>query len=69
MLRSFLVQSGFHPSKTKFIPVGAMAGVNLVARDGPEAEALRKWYNGPALVDLLGRQVVCLLSTSTKCCP
>ncbi|KAI0939644.1 hypothetical protein AcW1_004605 [Taiwanofungus camphoratus] len=53
MLRSFLVQSGFHPSKTKFIPVGAMAGVNLVARDGPEAEALRKWYNGPALVDLL----------------
>ena len=30
-----------------------MAGVNLINRDGAEAEPLRKWYNGPTLVDLL----------------
>lgn len=30
-----------------------MAGINLLHRDGEEAEALRKWYKGPTLVDLL----------------
>ncbi|CAL1701559.1 unnamed protein product [Somion occarium] len=53
LLRPFLIQSGFHPSKTKFVPVGAMAGVNLVARDGDEAQALNAWYSGPTLCDLL----------------
>ncbi|TCD66818.1 Hsp70 suppressor, GTPase facilitates ribosomal subunit dissociation [Steccherinum ochraceum] len=52
-LKPFLVQSGFHPSKTKFAPVGAMGGINLVNREGPDAEPLRKWYKGPTLVDLL----------------
>lgn len=54
LLRPFLVQSGFHPSKTKFIPVAAMSGTNLVGRQGDEAKILRTWYNGPTLVDLLG---------------
>lgn len=31
-----------------------MAGVNLVARDGDEAQALNAWYSGPTLCDLLG---------------
>ena len=31
-----------------------MAGINLTVRKGPEAEALRKWYTGPTLTDLLG---------------
>jgi elongation factor 1 alpha-like protein len=53
-LRSFLVQSGFHASKTKFIPVGAMQGVNLASQDGPDSEELRRWYNGPTLAELLG---------------
>ena len=53
-LKPFLAQSGFHPSKTKFVPVGAMAGINLTARKGPEAEALCKWYSGPTLTELLG---------------
>ncbi|THH33638.1 hypothetical protein EUX98_g505 [Antrodiella citrinella] len=53
LLRPFLAQSGFHPSKTKFVPVGAMSGINLLNRDGEDAELLRKWYKGPALVDLL----------------
>ncbi|EED80776.1 predicted protein [Postia placenta Mad-698-R] len=52
-LKPFLVQSGFHPSKTKFVPVGAMAGVNLTAREGPDALPLKQWYKGPTLVDVL----------------
>ncbi|KAH9921272.1 P-loop containing nucleoside triphosphate hydrolase protein [Amylocystis lapponica] len=53
LLRPFLVQSGFAPSKAKFIPVGAMGGINLTSREGPEAESLKVWYKGPVLVDLL----------------
>ncbi|KAI0069143.1 EF Tu GTP binding domain-containing protein [Artomyces pyxidatus] len=52
-LKAFLVQSGFHPSKTYFIPIGAMSGVNLVNMRGQEAAPLKRWYTGPALVDLL----------------
>ncbi|KAK7060217.1 hypothetical protein VNI00_000982 [Paramarasmius palmivorus] len=54
-LRPFLVQSGFHPSKTKFVPVGAMLGVNLVSREGDAGAELRQWYDGPTLVDYLDR--------------
>lgn len=54
-MRPFLVQSGFQPSKTNFVPVGAVKGVNLTTCKGDEAKALRQWYqNGPSLVDLLG---------------
>ncbi|KAG6903305.1 hypothetical protein C0995_013058 [Termitomyces sp. Mi166 len=59
LLRPFLVQSGFHPSKTKFVPVGAMEGVNLVTRDVGAAAALNTWYSGPTLVDLLGVSQLC----------
>ncbi|TFY69490.1 hypothetical protein EVJ58_g378 [Rhodofomes roseus] len=52
-LTPFLIHSGFHPSKTKFVPVGAMAGINLTTRQGPEAATLSKWYSGPTLTDLL----------------
>ncbi|GLB33494.1 putative elongation factor Tu C-terminal domain [Lyophyllum shimeji] len=52
-LRPFLLQSGFHPKKTKFVPVGAMQGVNLVTHEGDDAALLRQWYEGPTLVDLL----------------
>lgn len=54
LLRPFLTQSGFHPSKTSFVPVGAMAGINLVNRDNEEAALLNAWYHGPTLVDQLG---------------
>lgn len=54
LLNPFLLQTGFHPTKTSFVPVGAMAGINLVSRDGPEAELLKAWYDGPTLVDQLG---------------
>ncbi|PCH41328.1 hypothetical protein WOLCODRAFT_137327 [Wolfiporia cocos MD-104 SS10] len=52
-LKPFLVQSGFQSSKTRFVPIGAMAGVNLSSRDSPESGALKQWYKGPTLVDLL----------------
>ncbi|KAJ3734405.1 P-loop containing nucleoside triphosphate hydrolase protein [Lentinula guzmanii] len=52
-LRPFLVQSGFHPSKTKFAPVAAMQGVNLVTLNGEAAQELRQWYDGPTLADYL----------------
>ncbi|KZP07149.1 EF Tu GTP binding domain-containing protein [Athelia psychrophila] len=55
LLRPFLLQSGFHPSKTKFVPVGAMEGVNLITSEGDTATELNKWYTGPTLVDLLDK--------------
>jgi len=54
-LKPFLLQTGFQSAKTKFAPVAAMAGVNLVNRDGPDGAQLRNWYEGPTLVHLLGR--------------
>ncbi|KAJ7781566.1 P-loop containing nucleoside triphosphate hydrolase protein [Mycena metata] len=55
LLRPFLTQSGFHPVKTSFIPIGAMLGVNLVACEGEDAKQLLEWYQGPTLVDLLDK--------------
>ncbi|KAG1842211.1 P-loop containing nucleoside triphosphate hydrolase protein [Suillus subluteus] len=55
LLRAFLVQSGFPPSKTSFVPVSAMFGVNLVNCTDADASALSKWYKGPTLVDLLDK--------------
>lgn len=66
LLRPFLQQSGFQPSKTKFVPVGAMSGVNLVRREGSDAAALDKWYKGPTLVDFLGRFLTSLSSYATN---
>ncbi|KAF9045948.1 hypothetical protein BDZ89DRAFT_942191 [Hymenopellis radicata] len=52
-MRPFLLQSGFHPSKTQFVPVGAMEGINLVEISG--AAELTSWYKGPTLVDCLDK--------------
>jgi len=54
-LRTFLVQSGFQTSKTHFVPVGAMSGVNLVKREGQDAAVLNTWYSGPTLIEVLDR--------------
>ncbi|KAJ7067973.1 P-loop containing nucleoside triphosphate hydrolase protein [Mycena amicta] len=53
LLRPFLVQAGYHHSKTNFVPVGAMQGVNLAACEGEDSKQLLAWYKGPTLVDLL----------------
>lgn len=55
LLRAFLVQSGFPSSKTSFVPVSAMLGVNLVNCTDADALVLSKWYKGPTLVDLLDK--------------
>ncbi|KAF5363768.1 hypothetical protein D9756_000765 [Leucocoprinus leucothites] len=54
-LRPFLAQSGFTASKTSFVPMGAMLGVNLVGREGEDAKQLNEWYSGPTLVDRLDK--------------
>lgn len=53
-LRGFLSQAGFSPSKMNFVPVSAIDGVNLLGLPNPTV-SLRKWYNGPTLVELLDR--------------
>lgn len=53
-LKPFLTQSGFQPSKTSFVPVGAVQGINLLSIDSNVAAALLGWYKGPTLVDQLG---------------
>jgi elongation factor 1 alpha-like protein len=54
-LKPFLAQSGYHPSKTSFVPVAAMEGVNLLDRQGEASEELNGWYNGPTLIDQLDK--------------
>jgi hypothetical protein len=54
-MQPFLAQVGFPAAKTRFVPVGAFAGVNLVDARGDVAEMLRRWYKGPTLVELLGK--------------
>ncbi|EFI27667.1 EF Tu GTP binding domain-containing protein [Coprinopsis cinerea okayama7 len=54
-LKPFLVQSGYQPSKTSFVPVAAYEGVNLLDRKGDKASELNQWYRGPTLVDLLDK--------------
>lgn len=41
------------------MPVGALSGINLLVRDGKDAEPLNAWYDGPTLVDLLGIITLC----------
>ncbi|KAJ7667697.1 EF Tu GTP binding domain-containing protein [Mycena polygramma] len=55
LLRPFLAQSGFHSSKTSYLPIGAISGVNLVHCEGEDAKQLLQWYKGPTLVDLLDK--------------
>ena len=46
-----------------------MAGINLVEREGEEAEALKAWYSGPTLVDYLGMYSASGLSIATHSLP
>ena len=61
IMKPFLLQSGFHPSRMKFVPVAASLGVNLADRQGTNAATLNRWYKGPTMIDLLG---MCLYSSS-----
>ncbi|EED93864.1 predicted protein [Thalassiosira pseudonana CCMP1335] len=54
----FLISSGFKEKRITFVPVSGLTGVN-VARDTSAKEdeegwkALKKWYNGPTLLEAL----------------
>jgi elongation factor 1 alpha-like protein len=58
MVLDFLKQNGFKEKKITFVPVSGLTGVN-VSREGGKMEdeegrkALKKWYNGPTLVEAL----------------
>lgn len=65
-MRPFLLQSGFLPSKTLFVPVGAMQGVNLV--DKAPGQEVIPWYTDKTLVELLGAFDQVLLSDWSAAC-
>ena len=50
-LKPFLVSAGFSASKTTFLPIAAMEGINIMERNEP---MLDSWYKGPTLIDTLG---------------
>ncbi|UOH81277.1 hypothetical protein LQV05_003945 [Cryptococcus neoformans] len=49
-LKPFLLSAGFNSTKTTFLPLAAMEGINILDNDQPE---LKEWYSGPALIDAL----------------
>ena len=51
-LKPFLASAGFAASKTVFVPLAAMEGVNVIAN---EEAALKEWYTGPTLIDTLDK--------------
>ena len=57
LVLDFLKQNGFKEKRIKFVPVSGLTGVN-VAREGKLQDeegmkSLRKWYNGPTLIEAL----------------
>lgn len=52
ILKNFLKkQAGF--DKLEFVPLSGLSGINLIKR--PElGHPLRKWYEGPCLLEVLG---------------
>lgn len=53
-LKVFLKQAGFKDSDVTFVPVSGLTGENLV-KPAVEAE-LAKWYNGPTLLNVVGKK-------------
>lgn len=53
-LKPFLASAGFASSKTTFLPIAAMEGVNILNAD---ETLLRSWYEGPTLIDALGKSL------------
>lgn len=51
-MKPFLASAGFAASKTTFIPLAAMEGINVMSNND---EGLKEWYTGPTLIDILGK--------------
>jgi elongation factor 1 alpha-like protein len=50
-MKPFLVSAGFASSKTTYLPLAAMEGINVLTADEP---LLKSWYKGSSLIDALG---------------
>jgi elongation factor 1 alpha-like protein len=50
-MKPFLVSAGFASSKTTYLPLAAMEGINVVSAEEP----LLEWYKGSTLLDALGK--------------
>lgn len=50
-LKPFLASAGFAASKTTFLPIAAVDGINVLHN---EDATLKEWYTGPTLIDTLG---------------
>mmetsp|Transcript_8772 Transcript_8772/g.20439 ORF Transcript_8772/g.20439 Transcript_8772/m.20439 type:complete len:620 (+) Transcript_8772:78-1937(+) len=57
LVLDFLKQNGFKEKRIKFVPVSGLTGVNMTREGKLEDEEgmklLRKWYNGPTLIEAL----------------
>lgn len=53
-LKPFLASAGFSASKTTFLPIAAMEGVNIMERN---EEILNIWYSGATLIETLGEML------------
>ncbi|ORY28311.1 P-loop containing nucleoside triphosphate hydrolase protein [Naematelia encephala] len=51
-LKPFLVSAGFAASKTTFLPLAAMEGINVLENN---EDTLKSWYDGPTLIDTLDK--------------
>lgn len=55
-LKVFLRQAGFKESDVTYIPCSGMTGENLVK--APTEQQLLSWYNGPTLINVIGKILV-----------
>lgn len=57
LVLDFLKQNGFKEARITFVPVSGLTGVNISKNDKVEDadgwNALKKWYNGPTLLEAL----------------
>jgi len=60
-LKPFLVSAGFASSKTTFLPIAAMDGVNILSSEEPTLSA---WYEGTTLIEALGTYAAQLVGAS-----
>ena len=60
-LKPFLASAGFASSKTIFLPIAAMEGINILTNEEPSLQA---WYKGSTLIDALGESFVDLVKTA-----
>ena len=55
-LSAFLNQVGFKDADVTYVPCSGLSGENLVQK-ATAGSALKSWYSGPTLIDLIGKRV------------